>query len=593
MRRAISLSLLGMLLAVPAVAQNLPPEVLHYADAVFYNGKVVTADAQFSTQQAIAVRDGKILKVGKDADILPLAGPPTRKVDLQGKMLIPGIIDTHTHLHEYALRRYAKAARPTGSAINSKGYQTEVVGRTKEDLLAQLKEYGEKNKPGEWLTFRLRPRLLADEFWASTTRQELDAVVPNNPLIVHVTDTRATANTKALDILLSKYDDKFLNLPKDEKGQPNGRLGEGISLIFDEEIIAKPLPEETAPIYLKELDLWAKGGVTTWSSSMGSEAMGALNYMDQHGMLPIRLAYTNEGMLRDNPHGESAANRMGNMIGNGTDHMWLIGVGSGSTDSSYPGVCSTLDGTSPKVKAREDCRMTLDNTRGHALYTAVKAGLRVAGTHSAGDKATDVLLDIIEKASLEAGMTYDQIKAKRHVIDHCMMVPRTDQITRSIKLGIIWSCAPKYSVDSGARVMRDYGEVAAHTLVTPVKTILDMGGRAVFEQDHREGHDPFIDISTFITRKDKEGRVWGGKNAVDRKTALLMCTRWAAEYVLRENVIGSLEPGKWADLVILDKDYFTVADDDIQNIRGVFTMVGGKIVYDGLSPEKDGKSPQK
>jgi predicted amidohydrolase YtcJ len=113
-----------------------------------------------------------------------------------------------------------------------------------------------------------------------------------------------------------------------------------------------------------------------------------------------------------------------------------------------------------------------------------------------------------------------------------------------------------------------------------------MGGRAVFEQDHHEGADPFIDISTFITRKDKDGRIWGAKNAVDRKTALLMATRWAAEYVLRENTLGSLEPGKWADLVILDRDYFTVPDDDIAKIRGVFTMVGGKVVYDGLSAPK-------
>jgi predicted amidohydrolase YtcJ len=579
MKHVASVGVLLGLLVAQASAQTLPPEVIRYADTVLYNGKVATADADFTLTQAVAVRDGKVLKVGKDAEILPLAGPQTRKIDLQGKTLIPGIIDTHTHLHEYALDYYA-------AEMNPKLAEILLVGRSPEDLLAQMKEAAAKSQPGEWLRFRLKPRVVADEFSYTLTRFDLDKWVPNNPVMAHTTDTRALANSKAIEALLKKYDTKILNLPTNDKGEIDGRLGEGISLIFYEEIIPKPKPEDLAPIYLRELDLWAKGGVTTWSSSLGSEAIAAFNYMDGRGMLPIRLGYTDEAALRDNPFGESAANRFGNLLGHGSDYFWLIGVSSGSTDASYPGVCTTLEGTSPQVKAREDCRLSMEGVRGRAIYAAVKAGLRVSGTHSAGDKTTSLLIDIIEKASAEAGMTADQIREKRHVIDHCMMVPTPQQIVRGVKLGIIWSCAPKYSVNSGFRVMRDYGETAAHTLVTPVKSILDAGGRAVFEQDHHEGNEPFIDLSTFITRKDKEGRVWGAKNAVDRKTALLMATRWAAEYVLREKTLGSLEAGKWADLVILDKDYFTVADDDIASIRGVFTMVGGKVVYDGLNPQK-------
>lgn len=567
-------ALLGACLTT-AAAQTLPPEVIHYADTVLYNGKVATADAKFSVAQAVAVRDGKILKVGKTETILPLAGPKTRKIDLKGKTLIPGIIDTHTHLHEYGMEHF-------GPEMNPKLAEILLVGRTKEDLLEQMKQHAAKRKPGEWLRFRLKPRSVADEFFNTLSRRELDKSVPRNPALAHTTDTRALANTLAIDALLKKYDAKTVNLPTDVNGEIIGKLGGGISLIFYEEIIPKPKPEELAPIFLKELEEWAAGGVTTWSSSLGSEAVSAFHYMDRRGMLPIRLAYTNEALFRDNLYAESAVNRFGNLIGHGTDYFWLIGISSGSTDASYPGVCTTLKAKA-EVKAREDCRLTLDNVRGRAAYAAVKAGLRIAGTHSAGDKATDVLLDIIEKASASAGMTLAQIRAKRHVIDHCTFNPTPQQIQRAKKLGIIWSCAPKYLMRAH-RVMRDYGEAYAHNWVVPVKSILDAGGRAVFEQDHHEGAAPFIDLAVLVTRKDKDGRVWGGKNAVDRKTALLMATRWAAEYVLREDRLGSLEPGKWADLVVLDKDYFTVADDDLSSIRGVLTMVGGKIVYDGMNP---------
>jgi predicted amidohydrolase YtcJ len=399
--------------------------------------------------------------------------------------------------------------------------------------------------------------------------------------MVHVTDTKAMANTKALEQLLKRYDPKVLELPRNSQGEYTGRIGAGVSLIFYEEIIPKPKPEDLAPIYLKELELWGAAGVTTWSSSLGSEAISAFHYMDQKGMMPIRLAYTNEAGYRDNIYGESFVNRFGNLIGHGTERFWLIGISSGSTDSSYPGVCTTLS-PDPKIKAREDCRLTVDNVRGRAAYAAVKSGLRIAGTHSAGDKATDVLMDIIEKASAEAGLSLEQIRAKNHAIDHCTMNPRPDQIERAKKLNVMWSCAPKYLLRT-SQVLRDYGEEAAHRWVLPVKSIIDSGGRVTWEQDDAElGIKPFSGLATLVTRKDESGRVWGARNAIDRKTALMMATRWASEYVLRDNVLGSLEAGKWADIVVLDKDFLTVPDEEIAKISSVMTIVGGKVIHDGL-----------
>ena len=496
----ILLILSSLALATPAEAQSLPAEVVRYAETVLHNGKIITVDEQFSIAEAIAVRDGKILRVGRDADVLSLAGPSTRRINLQGRTVIPGLIDTHSHLHEYALDRHAPQMNPNLLEIK-------IEGRTEEEMLERLAEAVKTKKPGEWVITRIRPRNVADSFVINRTRADLDKVAPSHPLMVHVTDTKAMANSRALEYLFKRYDPKVLDLTKNNQGEFTGRIGAGVSLIFYEEIIPKPKPEDLAPVYLKELEMWGAAGITTWSSSLGSEAISAFNYMDQKGMMPIRLAYTNEAGYRDNIYSESFVNRFGNLIGHGTERFWLIGISSGSTDSSYPGVCTTLS-PDAKVKAREDCRLTIDNVRGRAAYAAVKAGVRIAGTHSAGDKATDVMLDIIEKASAEAGLSLEQIRGKNHVIDHCTMNPRPDQIERAKKLNIMWSCAPKYLLRA-ERVMRDYGEEAAHRWVLPIQGILDAGGRVTWEQDDADlGIKPFFGLGTLVTRKDENDRVW-------------------------------------------------------------------------------------
>jgi hypothetical protein len=216
------------------------------------------------------------------------------------------------------------------------------------------------------------------------------------------------------------------------------------------------------------------------------------------------------------------------------------------------------------------------------MRAAVQAGQRISGTHVYGDGAVDKFLDLIEKASAEAGITTDEIRARKHNIDHCGMSPRPDQIERGKKLDIIWSCAPRYLEDA-ADISRDYGEKYAHEMNVPIQNILRAGGKVVMEMDdrrvHRKEGGAFAHIKYAVTRKDSEGRTWGAKQAVDKTTALKMFTRWAAEYVLRENVLGSLEPGKWADLVIIDRDYLNTPDDELSKINVMMTAVAGKPVY--------------
>jgi predicted amidohydrolase YtcJ len=193
------------------------------------------------------------------------------------------------------------------------------------------------------------------------------------------------------------------------------------------------------------------------------------------------------------------------------------------------------------------------------------------------------MMDAIEKASEEAGLTPEQIRAKRHSTDHCDYNPRPDQIERGVRLGIYFSCKSNGIWRGSVKTfLRDYGERYLDWIV-PVKSILEAGGKAVMEIDHHltDEQTPFLDIQTFITREDDEGQVIGPDERVDRVTALKMITRWAAEYVIREDVLGSLEVGKWADLIVLDRDYMTIPENQIKDIKVLLTLVGGKPIYVG------------
>ncbi|MEA2953685.1 MAG: hypothetical protein QOJ96_3205, partial [Alphaproteobacteria bacterium] len=139
-----------LIAAASASAQTAapPPEVLAYADIVFYNGSVVTVDEKFSIAQAIAVRDGKVLKVGDSADILKLAGPTTRKIDLKGRSVIPGLIDSHSHAHATATDRYGQALNELpGKYARMRISEARNWSTGKEDIRALVR----KAKPGEWI----------------------------------------------------------------------------------------------------------------------------------------------------------------------------------------------------------------------------------------------------------------------------------------------------------------------------------------------------------------------------------------------------------------------------------------------------------
>lgn len=604
---SMNLVLLGFTWGI-SHAQDLAPEVLDYADIVLYNGQVLTMDGDqppINVDESLAIRDDRILAVGKTDRILRMAGPDTVRVDLDGKAVIPGIVDTHSHPNDYA-KRHPEFAREMDRSYIQTLRENNVLFTTvrwdsKETVLADLKTFAENAPPEKWIytTFGIRPS--TNKILKELTRHDLDRVVPENPLAITGFFAWGVVNTKMLAILQDNYGEKPLSgLVKDEQGIPNGQLLGAVSEIIDAELMPQRKPEVLAQGLKRELEEWVAIGVTTISTRLAGYEITSYGLLDRNGELPLRLAYAHE-VGRANPFLERHLKRFGNLEGHGTDRMWIVGITIDNPDGYGPRIPTPDDGgrvgeiscgTLPKREIlpndlypdEEFCVWDLPDHPGpNAALIANRYGYRITGLHTFGDKGIDLVLESYERASQESS-----IRDKRFALDHGMMI-RPDLRQRSSDLGVMWSVQPiQFWGRYAASVSLVYGEEYAHQWLFPVKTLIDQGIKVVYGADTHDDPErhPMFSLEVLVTRKTKDGRIFGPRERIDRETALLMMTRWGSEYVLAEDKLGSIEPGKLADLVLLDKNPLdpNIPDDDLSEIKVLATIIGGEIAYGSLNP---------
>ena len=576
------------------LAQEAPDTILH-------NGKIVTVDNHEvnpnlgTIAQAIAIRDGRIVAVGSDSEVRRLAGSGTRSIDLKGRTVTPGFGATHDHPQDWdPLNPYI-----VGKVVTDDMHIERFLNDPPDEQLQQfprvLEEAVSKAKPGQWIRISL---LYGKEYrWGNEisaflgrqiNKQMLDLAAPNNPVLVRGGFVGALLNQKAIDLVKEFYAEeakKFSYHPLEDL------VGMGVTLeSFEktgtcavcyrqvEQDVLYPT-EVLREIYREGLTWMGGYGVTINATSLYTGgAIRAYSTLDRQEQMGIRFAwgwfwpYRND-FFSDPYFLQASVSREGT----GSDYFWTSGM------TSHMGMdCSKLPGTSPEVKEREmECGFA-DSKVSKALYEYIKAGGRLAGDHVMADGEIDFILDIIEKASKDAGMTLEEIRAKRHVTEHMAMYPRPDQIPRYQELGIMTSGWDFYIWEgSGQQILQDYGERGAMQVV-PRKALYEAGIMNSVEIDRPIG---YTDLTYFqvlysgITRKDMNGNIIAPQQAVSREAMLKSATLWGAYGVKREDVLGSLEPGKWADLVVLDKDYLTVPVDDIPKLRVLMTMVGGKPVH--------------
>jgi len=582
MKKAVSISLMGLLSVVLGWAQNANVAAkLGYPQMIVYNAKIVTVDdASFESRigtivQAMAVRDGKILATGSNTEIRALAGPPTRQIDLKGRTIVPGFFMTHEHPTDWAFmdREALRRALPEDNKFMIVRWLMGTAEQQFNDFEGVLKDEAAKAKPGQWvwLSFTWGPNNeYAEGVWENfknVTRQRLDQIVPDKPVIIKKQwPLELVVNSKALEEIGKVIPNVDPAKLPDRRIEPD--------VVFNSP--GKNGVESLAEVLKAELELWAAQGVTTIGSSTYTySSYQALSSLDRKGEMPSRFAWGYTGPDFSTP----TLHYIAGLLGTGSDHLWNIGAWDGAGGS-----CSTIN-ASPQVKAAENCAFAPGSPGRESLENIIRAGGRIATMHAGADKDIDYFLDAIVKASREAGMSLEEIRAKRHAFDHAAGAPRPDQIPILKNLGmmvgmtstLLWEWHLPYYDD--VQRVREYGiEYAAWA--QPRRSVINGGVMSTFELDRPIPHKLFFMIDKMITRQnDRLNQVLGPAEKSDRFIELKALTRWGSYYVLRENQLGTLEPGKLADFIVLDRDYLTIPENDIPNVTVLMTAVGGRIVH--------------
>ena len=529
MRRCFSCVILSATLAAAAA-----PASAQAIDTILVNGTILTVDPQSSVRSALAVREGRIAALGSDADIRRLAGPKTRTIDLQGRTVIPGLIDSHMHAIRAAL-----------------SFSTEVnwIGATSlADALSRLHAASLNAKPGGWLIVATPPATL-DTFkeHRRPTQAELVAAAPNHPVYVQLAYGWAMLTPLAL---------KALNI-----NSADGTVTSNLIALFDR--LPKPTFDEQVAgtkTFFRELNrLGMTGVVDPGGNNVTPREYQALFKVWHDRQLTLRIAYSLCGMTDGSEFAEYQNYLAMMPQGFGDDMLHFNGIGERVTWAM-----NGINGIPPET----------DKAKYYEIVRwAAQRGLTVT-MHWNTDANVDQLLGIWERVNKEF-----PIAPLRWTIAHLNDAsPQTLQ--RMKALGVGWTVQDAMYNSSDDVLKRDGGENVRRQ--PPVVTGSKIGVAIGAGTDaHRVStYNPFTVLQWFLDGKNASGTsLRGPAETPGRADALRFYTAGSAWVSHDENIRGSLEVGKLADLAVLSKDYMTVPVDQIGGIESLLTMVGGKVVY--------------
>ncbi len=526
-------------------------------DLVLSNGKIITVDDRFTIAQAVAIRGDHIVATGTNADINRLAGPNTARIDLKGRAVIPGLIDNHMHL----LRAAATWLRETRfDGVESR-----------KQAIEMLRSRAKASGPGEWV-YNIggwTHQQFADDP-APFSRGELDRIAPDNPVALQESYYQVVLNSKALDILKIEANAPdppgFLKgwIIRDAAGAPTGVIQGDIA---GTRAVSGKLPrvapeqlEASALALVKDMN---RAGLTSFGvPGCDQNVLDIFQRWKAEGKLNIRV-FCIDGAAAANP--EQVDQSLPQIA-----RMKLF-QGDSYIDSIFFGesVYSPLHDPMFALKS-SPTPAQLEQWRRMAMAIA-SAGLPLH-VHAELHNTIDAFLDQIEAINKE-----HPVKNLRWALAHVNQIDES-QIERMKKLGMVAAVHP-WAVINGA-IMRDgFGDGVYD--MPPLRTIQNSGIVWGLGTDGTAANQylPFTTLAFAVT-----GKMVGGtkvnRQTISREDALIAHTRKNAFLVFEENNLGSIQPGKLADLIVLDRDYLTIPADQIREIKPVLTMVGGRVAYD-------------
>jgi predicted amidohydrolase YtcJ len=576
---------IGILLAVwlaasievtPATEQ--PPA--EPADLIYHHAKVLTVDAKFRIAEAIAVQGDRILAVGSDEEVLRHRGPKTKVVDAQGRTLLPGLYDSHTH--------------PVGAATSELDGALPYL-RTLDDVFAYIRKKAADTPEGDWIVLRYAfpTRLKEGRF---PTRKELDDAAPKHPVLYHA-GPAGLVNSMGL---------KVSNITKDTPNPTNGIVvkdpatGEPTGMLRNAYGVLKGVPgdkQTTADkraAVKKLFRLYNEHGITSIADRAADRSsLDLYHALHKDDELTVRI-----NVARNfSPSGsrEEIIKRLESLPGKdklggptGVGGVWIrIGPIKFFLDGGMLNGTAYMRQPWPKGDTyqivEDDYRGLLFTSKEQATMLAEEAAKRgwAVTAHCAGEGAMDVLLDAYEFVN-----RVTPIKDLRFCITHANF-PSANNLKRCQQLGVCADVQPAWLYKDGATLHRVLGPERIRWF-QPYKswmqhTVIGGGSDHMLKFDPLQSTNPWhpwLAIQTTLTRATEAGLVLVPDEKLTREQALRLYTINNAYLHREEKEKGSLEPGKLADFIVIDRDYLTCPVETIRDTRVLTTVVGGKVVFE-------------
>lgn len=528
------------------------------AASIIIEGTIWTGDNHQPRAEAVAIRDDKIVAVGSRDEIRKYRGDNTRMISAGSGLVVPGMIDSHIHLIDGGLRLASVQLRDA---------------KSHDEFVRRIGEFAKKAEHGAWITGGDWDHTL----WGGElpSRDWIDSVTPDNPVWINRLDGHMSlANTAAMRA--AKVEDDVKDVPggeivRDDKGRPTGIFKDNAMSLIDR---AQPDPtlQQRLDATVAAMDFLAARGVTSVHHMGNWPQLEVFRLAERRGLMKTRI-YACTPLEQWERLAADVKER-----GRGSDWLQTGGL-KGFVDGSLGSHTAAF--LEPFSDAPGDRGLLVNTPEDLEKWTlgADHAGLQVS-VHAIGDRAIRTQLDIYERVAKANGE-----RDRRFRIEHAQHIA-PDDIPRFAKLSVIASMQPYHAIDDGRWAEKSIGAKRCETTYA-FRSLLDTGARLAFGSDWFVAPPtPMEGIYAAVTRRTLDGKNpngWVPQQKISIEEALRAYTIDAAYAAFNEKKLGSLEPGKLADVVVLGQDLFETLPSDLDKVPIRITIVGGKVVYDNES----------